>query len=80
MAWIKMKTSTGVELSVPESVYKNLYANNDAFTLVQESKPAPNKKEENKKVEEKEIVNNEQTQRPIRDEDNSNRKSTKKVG
>lgn len=80
MAWIKMKTSTGVELSVPESVYKNLYASNDAFTLVQESKPAPNKIEEENKVEEKEIVKDEQIQQPKSDESNSNRKSSKKVG
>lgn len=79
MAWIKMKTTTGQELSVPESVYQNLYANNGAFTLVQESKPAPKINEENKKVEEKEIVKDEQTQQPKSDEDNSNRKGTKKT-
>lgn len=78
MAWIKMKTSTGVELSVPESVYKNLYANNGAFTLVQESKPAPNKIED-KKVEEKEIVKDEPISRPKSDEDNSNKKGSKKT-
>ena len=79
MAWIKMKTSTGAELSVPESVYKNLYANNDAFTLVQESKPAPNKIEEEKKVEEKEIVKDEQIQQPKSDEGYATRKGSKKT-
>ena len=77
MAWIKMKTSTGVELSVPDSVYKNLYASNDAFTLVQESKPAPIKEQKQKQ---EEIVKDEQIQQPKPDENNSNRKGSKKVG
>lgn len=79
MAWIKMKTTTGVELTVPESVYQNLYAQNDAFTLVQESKPAPKSNEE-KKVEKKEIVKDEQTRKSESNEDNSDRKSSKKAG
>ena len=78
MAWIKMKTSTGVELSVPESVYKNLYASNEAFTLVQESKPAPNPNEE-EKVEKKEIVKDEPISRPKSNENNSDKKGSKKV-
>lgn len=76
MAWIKIKTSTGEEITVPESVYE-LYLKSDAFTLVQESKPAPIKKIEEKK---EEIVNNEQIQQPKSNEDNSTRKGTKKVG
>ena len=48
MAWIKFKDPMGKEFTVPESVFKNMFAGNSAFTLVQESKPAPEKKEEKK--------------------------------
>lgn len=77
MAWIKIKDTFGREFSVPEGVYKNIYNGNSSYSLVQESKPAPIKKIEEKK---EEIVNNEQIQQPRRNEDNSIRKGTKKVG
>lgn len=77
MAWIKVKDKFGRELCVPEGAYRNFYAGNSAYKLVQESKPAPIKKVEEKK---EEVVNDEQIQQPRRNEDNSARKGTKKVG
>ena len=81
MAWIKFKDPMGKEFTVPESVFKNMFAGNSAFTLVQESKPAPEKKEE-KKLEEKkeeEIVKDEQAQQSGSDETIANRKNPKKA-
>ena len=76
MAWIKFKDPMGKEFSVPESVYKNSFAGNDAFTLVQDSKPAPQKAEE---IVEKEIVEDEQISKPERNEDSNSKKGSRKV-
>lgn len=73
MTWIKVKTSTGKELSIPESVYKNLYSNSELFTLVQESKSAPINNEKPKEIV-KDDVSKYRTNETI-----GVRKSTKKI-
>jgi hypothetical protein len=73
MAWIKMKNSVGQVLDLPEPVYENFFKGKEGFTLVQESKPAPIKKEK------EDVVENEQVQEPIKNEGSGTRKSTKKA-
>ena len=75
MAWVKMKNRNGFVLDVPESVYESMFKGNEAYSLLEEPKPSPKfeKKQE-------EIVKDEQTHKSDSNEDNSNRKSSKKAG
>ena len=75
MAWIKFKNVKGEVYSVPESVYNSMFAGNDGFTLMKESKPAPI----NEKTEKEEIKQDEQIQQPNADETIAVRKNTKKA-
>ena len=50
MAWVKMINNVGDIISVPESVYKDAFSHNEAYSLVQEPKPSP-KIEKTKKEE-----------------------------
>ena len=75
MAWIKFKNVKGEVYSVPESVYNSMFAGNDGFTLMQESKPAPKITDEKKE----DVKKDEQIQQLNGDENNIARKSTKKV-
>ena len=93
MAWIKFKDPMGKEFTVPESVFRNMFAGNSAFTLVQESKPAPKVSDEkpadkveeiesetNQEIKEEEIVKDEQVSRPSDNEKRVVSKGSKKVG
>lgn len=75
MAWVKMKNKNGFVLDVPESVYESMFKGNGAYSLLEEPKPSPKfeKKQE-------EVVKDEQILKPKSNEDNSDRKSSKKAG
>lgn len=74
MAWVKMKTTDGSIISVPETLYNTLYKENEAYSLVDEPKPTPQK--DNKG----EIVKDgEQTQQFRNNEEYGIKKSTKKT-
>lgn len=73
MAWVKIKSVNGDILNVPETVYKNMFANNEGFSLVQdEPKPSP-------KIEQKQEVESDGIQKPKLDENKPYRKSSKKT-
>lgn len=74
MAWVKMKNRNGVVLDIPESVYESMFKGNGAYSLLEEPKPSPKfeKKQE-------EVVKDEQIRKSESNEDNSDRKSSKKT-
>lgn len=75
MAWVKMKNRNGFVLDVPESVYESMFKGNEAYSLLEEPKPSP--KFEKKR---EEVVKDEQTHKSDSNENNSDRKGSKKAG
>lgn len=74
MAWVKIKTTDGSIISVPETLYNTLYKENKAYSLVDEPKPTPQKYNKG------EIVKDgEQVQRFSINENGDIKKSTKKT-
>lgn len=74
MAWVKMKNKFGSIVEIPEPVYENMFKGNNAYSLVEDNQPKPTPKTEIKQ----EVVKDEQIQEPRLDENNNNRKGTKK--
>ena len=73
MAWVTMVSKAGTRLKVPKTVYENMYQMNEAYSVLQESKPTPKfeKKEE--------VVKNDNLQVNDRNEVNTSSKGSKKA-
>ncbi len=78
MAWITMISKTGSKISVPESVYENMYKENEFYSVLEESKPSPKIKEEKQQ---EEVVKDEHAEipKPVGDETKPVRKSPAKT-
>jgi hypothetical protein len=75
MAWVKMISKGGMTLTVPESVYKDAFSHNEAYSLVEEPKPFSKPKEP--KIEKGEVEDGTQIRQS--DEVKPSGKSTKKT-